>query len=77
LPFASVVAVTVAVLVLVRVTVTPCKAIPEPTEVTVPDMLYVGAMLAVKFTPGIFAPLTVWALLVGLNVKPVLLGVTL
>ena len=50
---------------------------PDPLAagVMVPEMLYVTAE-AVKFAPVTLAPLTVTGRLEGLNVKPLLLAVT-
>jgi hypothetical protein len=67
-------AVTVALVAPLRVTVAP---LPPAVGLIVPEMLKVwlpGA--AVKFTPTTFAPFTVAVWAVGLNVKPVRLGVT-
>ena len=66
-----------------KVMVTPAKGLlppPPPNPplvVTLPEIEYVVALgVPVKFWPVTFAPLMVTVLLVGLNVYPVLLGVT-
>lgn len=62
-------------------------ALDEPLKVTVaplpfaggviePEMENVGTATAVKLVPVTLAPLMVTALLVGVKVNPVLLGVT-
>ena len=50
--------------------------VPVAAGLTVPEMLQVGIGVAVKLTAVTFAPLTVTGRLVGVNVKPVLDGVT-
>ena len=72
MPDASAVAVAVAVPVSDRVAPVPLAA-----GLIVPETLNVETMaLAVKFTPVMLAPLTVTGALAGVNVNPVLLGVT-
>jgi hypothetical protein len=68
-------AVVVALAAPLSVTVAP---LPPFTGLIVPEMLNVGAVcgVAVKFTPVTFARLTVTFWLTGLNVNPVLLGVS-
>jgi hypothetical protein len=56
----------------VNVTVAPPPAV---VGVMAPDKLYVNVVV-VKFSPVTFVPLTEKLKLVGLNVKPALLGVT-
>lgn len=66
-------AVVVAAAGPVNATVAPA---PPATGLIVPEMLNVGFVaVAVKLIPVMFAPLTVAAALVGLNVNPVWLGV--
>ena len=50
--------------------------VPFAAGLTVPEMLHVGMGVAVKLTAVTLAPLTVTGRLVGVNVKPVLDGVT-
>jgi len=49
--------------------------VPDADGVTVPEIVQVGAAVAVKVTPVTLAPLTVTGWLVGLNANPVLFGV--
>jgi hypothetical protein len=68
-------AVVLPLAVPLNVTVAP---FPPAVGVIVPEMLYVGltCWVAVKLTPVTVAPLTVTFWLVGLNVYPVRLGVS-
>ena len=66
-------AVAVALPAPVSVTVVP---VPEAAGLIVPEMLNVGTLVAVKFTPVTVAPFTVTAALGGAKVKPVFDGVT-
>ena len=66
-------AVVVPLDVPLKVSVVP---FPDAAGLTVPERVQVGSAVAVKFTPVTPALLMVTDWLVGLNVKPVLLGVT-
>ena len=52
------------------------KSVPLPDGLTVPEIDQVGIDVAVKAMLAGLAPFTDTAWFVGLNVKPVLLGVT-
>jgi hypothetical protein len=66
-------AVVVALAAPLKVTVTP---LPVAVGLIVPEMLYVGMTVAVKFAVVMFAPLTNSGKLVGEKVYPDSVGVT-
>jgi hypothetical protein len=65
--------VAVAVAAPLKVRVAPA---PLVLGLIVPEILQVGAVVAVKLTPVTLALLTVTDWVAGLNVKPALVGVT-